>query len=105
MSFRVVFLGSAEQDLKDLKGYVVKNFGKHVWQTSFSDIKETVLALKSFPSVGSIPEELRTLNLSQYRQVVSGRNRILYEVRQDTIYIHLICDCRRDMRSLLTRSF
>ena len=44
-----------------------------------------------------------SLNLSQYRQVVSGLNRIIYEVRQDTIYIHIIVDSRRDMNALLTR--
>ena len=43
------------------------------------------------------------LNLSQYRQLVSGQNRIVYEVRQDRIYIHMIVDVRRDMNALLTR--
>ena len=52
---------------------------------------------------GSIPDEIEKLNLNQYRQVVSGLNRIVYEVRQDSIYIHMIVDVRRDMNALLTR--
>lgn len=30
-------------------------------------------------------------------------NRIIYEVRQDAIYIHIIVDTRRDFNALLTR--
>jgi hypothetical protein len=30
-------------------------------------------------------------------------NRIVYEVRQDIVYIHIVCDTRKDMKSLLTR--
>lgn len=102
MTLRVVFLATAEQDLKELKRYVVKKFGKETWQTSYLDIKNAARALKSFPLAGSVPGEIRSLNLSQYRQILSGRNRIIYEVRQDTIYVHIICDSRQDMRSILT---
>lgn len=103
MSLQVVFLGSAEQDLKELKNYIVKNFGKETWQASYSKIRDTVNTLKTFPLEGKIPEEIQSLNLTQYRQVISGMNRIIYEVRQETIYIHIVCDTRKDMRSLLTR--
>jgi hypothetical protein len=52
---------------------------------------------------GSSVAQRRQLNLSQYRQILSGMNRIIYEVRQDTLYIHVIVDARRNMTSLLTR--
>jgi len=32
MKYAVVILKSAEQDLRDLKRYLVKDFGKAVWQ-------------------------------------------------------------------------
>ena len=103
MSISVVFLRSAELDLKELKSYLVKNFGKDAWQVSYSKIQEAVGTLKTFPLGGKIPEELDKLNLTQYRQVISGMNRIIYEVRQVTIYIHMVCDTRKDMQSLLTK--
>jgi hypothetical protein len=43
------------------------------------------------------------LNLSEYRQVLCGMNRIIYEIRQDVVFIHAVVDVRRDMVSLLTR--
>lgn len=103
MSFQIVFLKSAEHDLKELKGYMVKDFGKDTWQASYAKIKDTVNTIGTFPLGGNVPEELERLNLTQYRQVVSGMNRIIYEVRQEIIYIHIVCDTRKDMKSLLTR--
>ncbi|MFZ5575808.1 MAG: type II toxin-antitoxin system RelE/ParE family toxin [Pseudomonadota bacterium] len=103
MSLRVVFLRSAEQDLRELRAYIIKNFGKGTWQTSYTGIKDAVSAIRNFPLGGSLPEELEKLNLMQYRQVLSGMNRIIYEVRQETIYIHIVCDTRKDMKTLLAR--
>ena len=103
MSISVVFLKSAELDLKELKSYIVKNFGKDTWQASYSKIQEAVGTIQTFPLGGKVPEELGNLNLTQYRQVLSGLNRIIYEVRQQTVYIHMVCDTRKDMKSLLTK--
>jgi len=103
MSLAVVFLKSAEQDLRELRTYIVKNFGKAAWQASYTGIKDAVSAIQSFPLGGNIPEELERLNLTQFHQVLSGMNRIIYEVRQGTIYIHIVCDTRKDMKTLLAK--
>jgi plasmid stabilization system protein ParE len=103
MSFKVVILESAEYDLKELRDYIVKNFSLETWQNTYDKLKKAIRNLKIFPHAGAIPEEIEKLNLSQYRQIISGMNRIIYEVRQDTIYIHIIVDARRDMQPLLTR--
>jgi len=103
MSFQVVFLKSAELDLKELQGYMVKNFGKDAWQVSYAKIKDAVNTIGTFPLGGNVPEELERLNLTQYRQVIAGMNRIIYEVRQEIVYIHIVCGTRKDMKSHLTR--
>lgn len=103
MNLKVVILEAAEHDLKDLRDYIVKNFSLETWLKTYGEIKKAIRNLKTFPYAGSIPEELEKLSLSQYRQILSGMNRIIYEVRQDTIYIHVIVDARRNMNTLLTR--
>lgn len=90
MGYKIVFLTSAEQDLKELKSYVVKNFSLNAWQDTYGKLKNPIRNLKVFPQVGAIPEELERLNLTQYRQIISGMNRVIYEVRQEIIYIHLV---------------
>jgi toxin ParE1/3/4 len=103
MSFKIIILESAEHDLKELRSYIVKDFSQETWQKTFGRIKEAIRNLKTFPYAGSIPEEFEKINLSQYGQVISGMNRIIYEVRQDSVYIHLIADTRRDLKTVLIR--
>ena len=103
MTIEVVLLRSAEQDLRDLRSYILKTFGKETWHSSYRKIKESVNVIKIFPESGSVPEELANLNIAHYRQCISGKNRIIYEVRQDAIYIHVVCDTRKDMKALLLK--
>jgi toxin ParE1/3/4 len=103
MSFQVVFLRSAELDLKELSAYITNNFGQEAWRISYGKFKESVNNLGTFPLKGNVPEEIQSLNLTQYRQVIPGMNRIIYEIRRETIFIHIVCDTRKDMRSLLTK--
>jgi toxin ParE1/3/4 len=103
MKFEVVILKSAKADLRDLKGYLNKQFGRDVWLESYAKIRVVIDNLKTFPFSGTVPEALEQINLMQYRQVLSGKNRIVYEVRQSVIYVHLIADSRRDMKTLLMR--
>ena len=105
MNHKVIILASAEYDLKELRFYIINNFSIKTWKNTYNKIKETIRNLKKFPYSGSIPEELEKLNLNQYRQVISGMNRIIYEVRQDKIYIHIIVDSRKSFKTLLEKRF
>lgn len=103
MTFSVVFLKSAEHDLKELKHYIVRRFGGETWQATLAQLKASIQTLQAHPQAGKVPEELRTMNPGQYRQIISGTNRVIYEIRQETIYIHIVCYNRRDMQGLLSR--
>ena len=100
---KVVFLRSAEADLKDLRRYLIRNFGAQAWTDCYGKIKKSVAMIGAHPEAGRVPEELANLNAAQYRQVISGMNRIIYEVRADTAYIHVVCDTRRDLKGLIMR--
>ena len=98
---RLVILESAEQDLKELRSYIVKNFPQDTWQKTYGRLKESIRNLATFPLLGATPPELEVVNLSQYRQIISGMNRIVCEPRADAVYVYMIVDTRRDMKSLL----
>lgn len=102
MTYQVEILEGAEQDMKELRAYILRKFGRESWKDSYAKLKTSVLNLEKFPYSGSTPEEMEELNLSQYQQVISGQNRIIYEVRQKTVYVHIIADTRKDMKTLLT---
>jgi plasmid stabilization system protein ParE len=98
---RVVLLAGAEQDLKELRSYLVKNISRLTWQKTYDQIKVSIGNLATHPYMGVIPDELEALQLAQYRQILASKNRVIYEVRQDTVFIHVIMDTRRDMMSFL----
>lgn len=75
---KAVFLSGAEEDLKELRRYLIKRFGKSTWSDTYGKIKTSVRGLQTFPWAGSVPEEFAGLGLGQYRQVISGMNRIIY---------------------------
>ncbi|MGY8526822.1 type II toxin-antitoxin system RelE/ParE family toxin [Paracidovorax citrulli] len=103
MTARVVVLAAAEADLRDLRSYIVKNFGTSTWRESYGELKDALRRIARYPDAGKIPDELAALNLAQYRQIIAGMNRVIYEVRGDTVFVHVICDTRRDLRTLLMR--
>ncbi|WP_276808621.1 type II toxin-antitoxin system RelE/ParE family toxin [Castellaniella defragrans] len=100
---KAVFLPGAEADLRELRRYVLRKFGPHTGRESFEGIRTAVRAAESFTLAGRLPDELAELGLPQYRQIVAGMNRIIYETREDRLYIHIVCDTRRDLRGLLHR--
>ncbi|VVO22927.1 type II toxin-antitoxin system RelE/ParE family toxin [Pseudomonas fluorescens] len=103
MSFKVVILQSAETDLKELRSYITKQFSAQTWQSTYANLKTAIRHLGPLPYAGSIPEEIEKLNLSQYRQILSGMNRIIYEVRDQTVFIHIIADTRKNLPTLLMK--
>ena len=104
MTFKVVILHSAKSDLKSIKSYVIRQFSTSTWQHTYDALKQTMRRLETQPHTGSIPEEIERLNLSQYRQVISGMNRIIYEIRDQTIYVHIIADTRKNLQALLLKN-
>ncbi|MNQ94635.1 Plasmid stabilization system protein [compost metagenome] len=103
MSFKVVLLQSAELDLKELRTYLTRQFSTQAWQATYNDLKAAIRRLGDSPYAGSIPEEIEKLNLHQYRQILSGMNRIIYEVRAQTVYVHIIADTRKNLPTLLMK--
>ncbi|RON10812.1 plasmid stabilization protein [Pseudomonas brassicacearum] len=103
MSFDVVILQSAETDLKELRSYLTKHFSSQTWQVTYTALRAAIRHLATQPYAGSIPEEIERLNISQYRQILSGKNRVIYEVRDKTVYIHIIADTRKNLPTLLMK--
>ncbi|MCU1774919.1 type II toxin-antitoxin system RelE/ParE family toxin [Pseudomonas sp. MWU13-2625] len=103
MSLKVVILQSAQTDLKELRTYLIKQSSSQTWQSTYANLKNAILGLADLPYSGSIPEEIEKLNLGQYRQIISGMNRVIYEVREKIVFVHIIVDSRKSLPSLLMK--
>lgn len=103
MSLKVVILDSAKLDLTELRSYIVARFSQAAWLEISSHLRSVLKTLADSPQAVSVPPEIQMLNLDEYRQVMAGMNRIIYEVRHDMVFVHAIVDARRDMVSVLTK--
>ena len=66
-------------------------------------IEETFHGLSEHPRRGNHPRELLDVGIRDYREVFFKPYRIIYRVTEDTVYVLVIADGRRDMQSLLQR--
>lgn len=96
-------LPTARIGIDELRSYIVRTFGWETWRQTSRQLQETISHIRQFPSSGHAPAELEGLFEDSFRQVLSGKNRIIYQVRDDMIFVHLVVDVRRDLPSLLHR--
>jgi toxin ParE1/3/4 len=98
---KAVFLAPAKTDLQELRRYIINKFGNKMWLETRAKIQSTVAQIQEFPLKGSNPPELIDFQFNGYYQVISGMNRIIYQIANNTICIHIISDTRRDLKAIL----
>jgi toxin ParE1/3/4 len=101
MMLEVVLSEPALADLLDINDYYLCEVSDRVASKIIDSLEAAVNNLAEFPDRGSIPKELLSLGIRQYRQVIEKPYRIIYEIFADKIVVHAILDGRRDMQSLL----
>jgi len=101
MTLGVVLSEPALADLLDINDYYLVEVSDRVASNIIDSLETAINNLADFPDKGSIPKELLSLGIRQYRQVVEKPYRIIYETLADKIVVHAILDGRRDMQTLL----
>ena len=66
-------------------------------------IRDEVGSLKDWPSKGVYVRELEELQLDQYRELLAGQHRIVFERSSEAFFIHIVCHASRDLEALLRR--
>jgi len=103
VKYLVVVTDAAETDLEEIYTYIARTDSPQNAEHVLDGILAAADELASFPERGSVPKELRTLGISEYRQVLFKPYRMIYRVMDKRVVIYLIADGRRDMQSLLNR--
>jgi toxin ParE1/3/4 len=93
----------AERDLEEIYFYIAE----HDSRTSADHVLDRLIkateALRTSPDRGTYVNELRSLGISEYRQIFFKPYRLIYRVHAKQVIIYVISDGRRDMESLLAR--
>jgi len=103
MRYEVVLTADAESDLEHIYRYIAEHDSKANADYVLERLLEVSDSLSAYPERGSIPKELRSLGMAEYRQVFFKPYRLIYRVHTDQVVIYLIADGRRDMQTLLAR--
>jgi toxin ParE1/3/4 len=102
-TFEVLLTANAEQDIECIHDFLCRSDGKIQAERVLERLLDVVESLSSFPERGAHPKELLTVGFRECRQVLFKPYRVIYQTSGRRVIIHLICDGRRDMQTLLAR--
>ena len=103
MTFSVFLTADAARDLEEIFDYIERHDAPEKADYVIGRIEACFNSLSESPERGAYPQELAALGIREYREVFFKPYRILYRVAGGNLYVLLIADGCRDMRTLLER--
>ncbi|MGN6234289.1 MAG: type II toxin-antitoxin system RelE/ParE family toxin [Trinickia sp.] len=97
----VKLTGTAQISLRLLRENVKKRFGESAWAQTNQRLRRTIDTLRQYPLSGTAVQEVEQLGGLGYRQAISGMNRVIYKVDDETIYVAYIMGSRQDLQKLV----
>jgi len=101
--YEVRYLVSARNDLYELLTFLAEKESPDRARHVLGRIRTLCEDLASMPLRGHVPPELEEMGSRKFLELHYKPYRIIYQVTETVVYIHLVCDGRRDMQSLLGR--
>ena len=96
----VIISQFAEDDLNEIVEYYFSLNPNYV-ENIVSEFETNVLSLQQYPKRGRIVPELDRQGISQYRELIQGYYRIVYEISEDKVIVHTIIDSRRNFEDII----
>jgi toxin ParE1/3/4 len=103
MLCEVALTKDAERDLEEIHFYIAEHDSPASADHVLDRLVKATDALKTSPDRGSSVNELRSLGITEYRQIFFKPYRLVYRVHSNQVVIYFVTDGRRDMGSLLAR--
>ena len=99
-SNEVIVSQFAEDDLNEIVEYYFLLSQNYV-EKIISEFEENVMSLKKHPRSGRVVPELEKQGILQYRELIQGYYRIVYEISDDKVIVHTIIDGRRNFEDII----
>ena len=103
MRYEVLLTLGAERDLTEIHDYIRESDSPAAAEYVLRRLVEAADRLAENPNRGPYPPELIALGMREFRQVLFKPYRLIYQVLDHRVVVHLIADGRRDMPALLAR--
>ncbi|MES2047012.1 MAG: type II toxin-antitoxin system RelE/ParE family toxin [Pseudomonadota bacterium] len=103
---KVIILDVAKPDYREVKSYVMNQFGETVWNEVNQEFKTTIANIGLNPEAGKVIEELNDLGEGNFRLRFVRQTRIVYEYDDKQVLVHMFVHTKRDFRThLMKRMF
>ena len=103
MSFTIRISGAAWRDLLEIYDWIAEHDSPEKAGYVLDRLNETAESVAAFPHRGTRVKELPPGTEVEYRQIFFKPYRVVYEIMNNEVVIHLVADGRRNLRSLLLR--
>ena len=101
MGFAVMLTDAAACDLDEIYSTISLHDSPQKADHVIERIEKVFSSLSEYPERGVHPKELRAIGIRDYREIFFKPYRVIYRILDNTVYVLLIVDGRRDMQSLL----
>ena len=103
MPYEVSLTKDAERDLEEIYIYIAEHESRDRTDHVLDQLVQATDALRTSPNRGSYVDELRSLAISEYRQIFFKPYRLIYRVHAKQVVVYVLADGRRDTGSFLAR--
>ena len=90
----------AEDDLNEIAEYYFSLSENYV-EKVISEFEENVMSLQRHPKSGRVVPELEKQGILQYRELIQGYYRIVYEISDNKVIVNTIIDGRRNYEDII----
>lgn len=99
--FKIVWTRAATVDLDQIIDYVAQDAGVDRALRLYEKIRDKVDSLYQLPRRGRIVPELESIAVSEFRELLPDRYRIVYRIDGKKVVLVGIFDGRRDLEAIL----
>ena len=101
MSYTVLLLEEAVKDIEAIYRYIRKSGNKKAAKDMITTIREACDRLSENPERGHIPDELSQVGQFEYRQIITKKYRIIYQLAKPNIFVFGIIHGNRNIGEVL----
>jgi toxin ParE1/3/4 len=91
----------AQDDLYSIYRFIANNDSPWKAEHLLDNIEKAMASLEGMPARGNHPPELQRWGILEFREIFFKPYRIIYEIKDKSVFIHAVLDGRRSCEDLL----
>ncbi len=98
--YKIKWTSNAKEDLLTIVDYINQESAENARKV-YKQIRDKAHSSNLFPLRGRVVPELQKVGITAYRELLINRWRIVYQIRDNSVYIMAIFDSRQNVEDIL----